>query len=180
VQAIAQGGSLPADTILTGFGGHGETSFHRVLEIGVGPLHPVRTIWCVCHAQKGVRVVVDVELGLIEQGFGLPGSEELAFESASCVACCLDHTVGCRAGDSPSVLQVVGDGVQVISHGSGGLDVEHPPQALAGSTRVALAWSYHRFTAPTGGLRGPLGPQWGEEEEPPAAGSGTGAARVAG
>jgi len=31
--------------------------------------------------QEGVRVVVDVELGLVEQRFGLPGSEELAFES---------------------------------------------------------------------------------------------------
>ena len=36
------------------------------------------------------------------------------------------------------LLQVVGDGVEVVGHGSGGFDVEDPPQALAGSSGVAL------------------------------------------
>ena len=89
--------------------------------------------------QEGVRVVVDVELGLFEEGFGLPGGEELALESVAGVGVLPGSWVGRRAGDTPPVLQVVGDGVEVVGHGSGGFDVEDPPQALAGSAGVALA-----------------------------------------
>lgn len=83
--------------------------------------------------QERVGVVVDVELGFFEQGFGLPGGEEFALESAAGVACCLDHASGGRAGNTLPVVQFVGDGVEVVGHRSCGLDVEDPPQALVGS-----------------------------------------------
>jgi len=113
----------------------------RTIRFGarLGPLGVTQRLGGVVVAGQERRgVVVDVELRFVEQRVGLLGGEELALEADPGVARGLDHAPGRGARHALSVPEIVGQGVEVVRHGSGGLDVEHPPQALAGTTRVAL------------------------------------------
>lgn len=87
---------------------------------------------------EGVRVVVDGQLGVVEDVPGLPTGADGPGECRG-LAGCPDGAAGCRPGDACACLEVGVEGSEGVRGGAGGLDVQEVVDAVAAAGCVASA-----------------------------------------